>query len=31
MWKIDDFSVNQILREIIIDESRSSKDVVFAF
>ena len=30
MWKIHDFSVTQILCEISIDESRSSKNAVSA-
>ena len=30
MWKLQDFSVTQILREIIFEESRSSKTVIFA-
>ena len=30
MWKLQDFSVTQILREINLGESRSSKTAVFA-
>ena len=30
MWKIQDFSVTQILREINFEESRSSKSAVSA-
>ena len=30
VWKIDNFSVTQILREIIFGESRRSKTAVFA-
>ena len=30
MWKFQDFSVTQILREIKVGESRSSKTAIFA-
>ena len=31
VWKFQDFSVNQILREINFEESRSSKTAVLPF